>query len=142
MMMIVDPTPGDTGWRRLDRKKWLGAFALVAILGCLALRVCIAWPVKNYEPFTARDYYPTRPDSDTVSSIEGNAEIDLPSSAHGIYAYTTGLRDIFTRVRFSMNADELDEFMLSTLCQQPLKEIQPGEQSAREYNRALFRHRN
>jgi len=140
--MLAHDSPNDTRRKRLAWHEWLGPLALVAILGCLALRVCIAWPVKNYEPFTARDYYPTRPDSDTVSSIEGNAEIALPSSAHGIYAYTTGLRDIFTRVRFSMNADELDEFMLSTLCQQPLKEIQPGEQSAREYNRALFRHRN
>jgi hypothetical protein len=128
--MMAHGIPGDTGWRRLNRNKWLGGFALVAMLGCLALTVWIAWQVQNYEPFTARSYYPSRPDSDAVSSIEGNAEIALPSSANDIYAYTTGLRDISTKVRFSMNADELDELMLSTLCQEPLREIQPGGQSA------------
>lgn len=128
--MMAHDIPGDTRWRGLNWKKWLGAFALVAILGCLAVTAWVAWQVKNYEPFTARSYYPSRPDSDTVSFIEGNAEIALPSSAHDIYAYTTGFQDIFVKVRFSMSADELDEFIASTLCQESLKEIQPGEQSA------------
>ena len=55
-----------------------------------------------------------------ILSIEGNAEIKLPPSAHEIYAYTSGMREIFIMVRFSMNASELPEFMESTLCDQPL----------------------
>jgi hypothetical protein len=55
-----------------------------------------------------------------LSAIEGNAEIKLPPSAHEIHAYTTGMRDIFIMVRFSMNASQLPEFMDSTLCKEPL----------------------
>ena len=66
-----------------------------------------------------------------ISAIEGNAEIKLPPSAHEIHAYTTGMRDIFIMVRFSMNASELPEFMDSTLCNQPLTNS-PGLQETVE----------
>ena len=58
-----------------------------------------------------------------ISAIEGNAEIKVSPSAHEIDAYTTGLQDIFIMVRFSMDANELPEFMETTLCEQPLGAI-------------------
>jgi hypothetical protein len=108
-------------------RKWLSISALFIISGCLTAILWAAWQLKDYEPFTARDYYPSRPDSYETSFIEGNADITLPPSAHEICAYTTGFQDIFIQVRFSMNADELDEFMRSTLCQEPLRktELEP-----------------
>jgi len=115
---------------KVELEKWLGAFALVAMVCCLAVTAWVGWQGKNYEPITAMSYYPSRPDSNVVSLIEANAEITLPPSAHDIYVYTTGFQDIFTKVRFSMSADEIDEFIASTLCREPLKEIQPGERSA------------
>ncbi len=60
-----------------------------------------------------------------ISSIEGNAEIKFPSSAHEIHAYTTGLQDIFIMVCFSMDASELTDFMKTTLCDQPLDNSLP-----------------
>jgi len=113
--MIAHDISGDA-----ERKKWnwykaLSAFALILALGCLVTIIWVAWELRNYEPFTARNYYPSRPDSYEVSIIESNADITLPLSAHDIYAYTSGFQDIFIKVRFSMNASELDEFMQSTL---------------------------
>jgi hypothetical protein len=128
-MMAHDILSGNEQ-KRLNRKKWLGVLALVSIVSCLAVIAWIARQMMNYEPFTARNHYPTRPDSNKISSIEGNAEIVIPSSAHDIYVYTTGFQDILTKVRFSMDADELDEFMVRTLCEEPLGEIQPKKQSA------------
>jgi len=74
-------------------------------------------PVESFE---ALSYQPVPTNMPEISAIEGNAEIKLPPSAHEIHAYTTGLRDIFIMVRFSMNASELPDFMNSTLCEQPL----------------------
>lgn len=105
-------------------KKWLSISILVMISGCLIAILWAVWQLKNYEPFTARDYYPSRSDSYETSIIEDNANIILPPSAREIYAYTTGFQDIFIQVRFSTNADELDEFMTSTLCQEPLRKIE------------------
>lgn len=70
--------------------------------------------------FESISYQPVPTDMAEISAIEGNGNIELPASAHEIHAYTTGLRDIFIMVRFSMNASELVEFMSSTLCDYPL----------------------
>ena len=70
--------------------------------------------------FEGSSYQPVPTNMPEISAIEGNAEIKFPPSAHEIHAYTTGMRDIFIMVRFSMNASELPEFMDSTLCDQSL----------------------
>lgn len=117
--------PGDVKQKKLHCKEWLGRFILAVIVSFLALMGWIGWYLRDYEPFTARSYYPARPDSHEVSFIEGNADITLPASAHDIYAYTTGFQEMSIKVRFSMNTDELNTSMASTLCQEPLMEMQP-----------------
>lgn len=126
---MAHDTSRDTEQKRWSWRKWLGAFVLIMMSGCLVAVVWVVWELKNWEPFTARSYYPSRPDSSEISFIEGNADITLPPSAHDIYVYSTGFREIDTRVRFSMSANELDEFMKSTLCQEPLGQIEPGQES-------------
>ena len=109
--------------KRWTWKKWLSTFVFILASSCLIASIWIIWQFKNYEPFTARNYYPSLPDSYEVSAIEGNADIILPPSAHDIHVYTTGIQAIFIKVRFSMNASELDEFMESALCQEPLRRM-------------------
>ena len=127
--MMAHDVSGDAERKKWSWKKGLSAVALILVLGCLATIIWIAWQLRDYEPFTARNYYPSRPDSSEVPFIEGNADITLPPSAHDIYAYTTGFQDIFIQVRFSMHANELDEFMQSTLCQEPLEQMEPKQPS-------------
>jgi hypothetical protein len=127
--MMAHDISGDAERKKWSWKKGLSAFALTLALGCLATVIWITWQLRDYEPFTASDYYPSRPDSYEVSFIEGNADITLPPSAHDIYAYTTGFQDIFIKVRFSMRANELDEFMQSTLCQESLTQMEPEQPS-------------
>jgi hypothetical protein len=74
----------------------------------------------SVESFESLSYQPVPTNIPELLAIEGNAEIKFPPSAHEIHAYTTGMRDIFIMVRFSLNASELSEFMKSTLCDQPL----------------------
>jgi hypothetical protein len=119
----------DAKRKRWNWKKRLGAFSLVLMFGCLVATAWIVWELKNWEPFTAREYYPSRPEGYEVSRIEGNADIILPPSAHDVYVYTAGFREIDTRMRFSMSAKELDEFMKSTLCQEPLRWMKTRPQS-------------
>jgi hypothetical protein len=90
---------------------------------CLLFVGWLIWTFKDYEPFSSRTYQPVPTDIHQISAIEGNANIRLPPSAHEIYAYTTGFREISIMVRFSMDASELAEFMGSTLCEQSLVEI-------------------
>ena len=70
-------------------------------------------PVEGFE---ALSYQPIPTNMPELLAIEGNAKIKFPPSAHEIHAYTTGLRDIYIMVRFSMSAGELPEFMTNTLC--------------------------
>lgn len=58
-----------------------------------------------------------------ISSIEGNAEFKFPPSSRDIYAYTTGLRDIFIQVRFAIDTNDLQRFIDSTKCNSDLQEI-------------------
>ncbi len=106
-------------------KKGVGAFVLVLLSGCLVAIVFLIWQLRDYEPFTDTSYQPYPTDTFEIAAIEGNADITLPSSARDIYAYTTGFQDIFIAVRFSMDGDELDEFMKTTLCQEPLRRMDP-----------------
>lgn len=56
-----------------------------------------------------------------ISSIEGNAEFKFPPSSRDIYAYTTGLRDIYIQVRFTIDKEDLEEFIDNTRCNAPLE---------------------
>jgi hypothetical protein len=107
-----------------EMKKWSNRFFIkMATAGFVLLcsSCAVAEPTEiPVESFESLSYQPVPTNMPELSAIEGNAEITLPSSAHEIHAYTTGMRDIFIRVRFSMNASELSEFMDSTLCDQPL----------------------
>jgi hypothetical protein len=78
------------------------------------------------ESFDAHSYQPIPTDMPELSAIEGNADIKFPPSAHEIYAYTTGMRDIFIMVRFSMQPSELSEFIDNTICNQPLSKSVPS----------------
>jgi hypothetical protein len=127
--MMTHDISSHTERNKWNWKKALSVFALILALGCLVTTIRITWELRNYEPFTARNYYPSRPDSYEVSFIEGNADITLPPSAYDIYAYTTGFQDIFIKVRFSMSSNELDEFMKSTLCHEPLRQMEPKQPS-------------
>jgi hypothetical protein len=120
---VSDIIVKDTAKRKGAWKKWAGVLALLMVSACLVAVVWVWWQVRNWEPFTAIDYYPTHPGNAALSYIEGNADIVLPSSARDIYVYTTGFREIDTFARFSMSANELDEFMESTSCQQSLKRV-------------------
>lgn len=124
----------NTERKRWNRKKWLGAFVLIVISGCFVAAVWFVWQLRNYDPFSATIYQPFPTDSYELSAIEGNAGIILPPSARDIYAYTTGFQDVFIQMRFSMSASELDEFLKSTLCQEPLKQMVPDPQPASEGN--------
>jgi hypothetical protein len=105
--------------------KWKNQFFVNLVIagGMLLCSSCIVAQTTEeipVESFESLSYQPVPTNIPEISAIEGNAEIKLPPSAHEIHAYTTGMRDIFIMVRFSMNASELPEFMDSTLCTQPL----------------------
>src|SRR5664279_870300 len=60
-----------------------------------------------------------------ISMLEGNADMKFPASAHEIYAYVSGFREVYTAVRFSMKASELPTFIKTTLCDKPLENFIP-----------------
>jgi len=97
-------------------------FVRLVIIGLMFLfsSCAVVEPTEIASELEAVSYQPVPTNMPEIEAIEGNAEIKLPPSAHEIYAYTTGLRDIFIMVRFSMDASELPEFMKSTLCDRPL----------------------
>jgi hypothetical protein len=107
-----------------EMNKWKYRFLIGMVTAGLVL-LCsscvVAEPTEiPVELFESVSYQPVPTNMPELLAIEGNAEIRLPPSAHEIHAYTTGMRDIFIMVRFSMNASELSEFMSNTLCDQPL----------------------
>ena len=94
---------------------------------------CVAAePTEIAVELEATSYQPVPTNMPEILAMEGNAEIKLPPSAHEIYTYTTGMRDIFIMVRFSMNASELPEFMDSTLCDQPLAKSPGGQETVED----------
>ncbi|MGG6460918.1 MAG: hypothetical protein ACM3JQ_05770 [Candidatus Eiseniibacteriota bacterium] len=87
-------------------------------------------PVELFESVT---YQAVPTDMYEISAIEGNAVIKLPSSAHDIHAYTTGMRDISILVRFSMDAKELHDFIKITLCDHPMVHTLPQKVETKFY---------
>jgi hypothetical protein len=96
------------------------SFLFLTSISCLALESSTEIPVEG----VAFTYQPVPTNMPELLAVEGNAEIKFPPSAHEIYAYTTGIQDIDIRVRFSMNASELSEFMNNTICNQPLEKTE------------------
>jgi len=76
------------------------------------------------KPKSLEEYSPDLSNRAVISSIEGNAEFKFPPSSRDIYAYTTGFRDIFIQTRFTMDATDLQEFVVSTRCDEPLKTLE------------------
>jgi hypothetical protein len=114
-------------------KKRLRNLLLVLASVFAAATVWIVWEQIRWEPsimeLTASEFYASRPSDDESSHIEANADVALPLSAHDVYFYTTGFREIFTKLRFSMSAAELDDFSNSTQCQEPPRWMEPGPES-------------
>jgi hypothetical protein len=111
--------------------------ASVAVIACLGVGM---WAIRSYtyhepsddEPVTEsmNDYQAVPKDRGKIASLEGNAEIKLPSSAREIYAYTTGFQEIYIQVRFTMDAGELAVFLENTLCRAPLADISTSKLAA------------
>ncbi len=89
---------------------------LTTSISCLVIESSTEIPVEG----VAFTYQPIPTNMPEILAVEGNAEIKFPPSAHEIYAYTTGIQDIDIRVKFSMNAGELSEFLNNTICNLPL----------------------
>lgn len=85
------------------------------------------------EGFESSSYQPYPTDQYILSAIEGNASIKLPPSATEIYEYTTGFRDISVWVRFNINPSELEGFLETTLCDQPLTIDDPQAHESYDY---------
>ncbi|MBC7877983.1 MAG: hypothetical protein H7Y59_12510 [Anaerolineales bacterium] len=71
----------------------------------------------------ALDYEKDLSNTSVISAIEGNAEFKFPLSSREIFAYTTGLRDIYIQTRFAIDKADLDEFIDSTRCDVPLSTL-------------------
>jgi hypothetical protein len=108
--------------RNVNLKLLRPSLMRVTLMGLLFLisSCTIAKPTAEISVEAFESYQPVPTNMPELSAIEGNAEIKFPSTAHEIHAYTTGVRDIFIMVRFSMDSSELSEFMDDTLCDQPL----------------------
>ena len=89
---------------------------LVISVSCSAIESSTEIPIEG----VSYTYQPIPTNMPELLAVEGNAEIKFPPSAHEIYAYTTGIRDIDISVRFSMTASELSEFMKNTICSETL----------------------
>ena len=86
------------------------------------------------QEFSSCSYQAVPTDMPEILAIEGNAGIIFPDSTREVYAYTTGLRDIFVMARFEIDADELDVFVGSTLCSQALSIASEGAYQKLEGN--------
>ncbi len=107
-------------------------YVFIAAICCLFfnLTACNILMGKTETPLSeieSLSYQPVPTDMYVISAIEGNAYIKLPPSAQEIHSYTSGIRDIFIMVRFSMHSSELPEFLSSTLCTLPLVQTEVSQ---------------
>ncbi|KAA3648742.1 MAG: hypothetical protein DWQ07_00670 [Chloroflexi bacterium] len=65
--------------------------------------------------------YNPQPTSDLI----GNVGISLPESARDVYEYGYGLNAVYTMVRFTIDAEDLDEIIESSICEEPLVQVPP-----------------
>jgi hypothetical protein len=110
----------DVNKNKRERGLYVSALSAIVLLGCIAVISLVRWSLKDHDPFVSDDADP--------SVIEANGEIELPPSAHDIYAHTEGFRAISIQVRFAMDATELSHFLDSTLCSEPLTGADPALQ--------------
>jgi hypothetical protein len=132
------------------KKLLIGFIAVLALVDCVAVGALVAYMVfaglmmekaitdhensYSYQPVqtdVSASYQPVPTD---VSAIEADADIKLPPSAREIYSYLSGFRYVDTLVRFSMKAEELDQFLAVSLCDQPLAPISPASEPKLEGN--------
>ncbi len=107
---------------RLHFKKIVtGLIVLTAIIFFVGLVLLIQFS-KKFD-FTSENYFPSYPMSDQLELYESNSEIIIPADASEIYVYSSGLNELSTRIRFSINSDKLDGFIENTLCAEPLSEF-------------------
>src|SRR4051812_18444002 len=99
-------------------------FAGIAIIALVQPKTSTSTtPSANVESY---EFYEPIPTSTVdISMIQGNADINFPPSAREIHGYTEGFREVYSEVRFDMNAVELEEFLTDTLCNIPLVQISP-----------------
>jgi hypothetical protein len=119
---------------KMNWRKIILVIALAILVVCLGGFVWLLWSLRNFDPFTSSTYQPVPTDTYEIAVLEGNADIKLPESAREIYTYTTGFREIFVMSRFEIDANELEEFIDSTLCTQPLERTSPRLQPKLEGN--------
>jgi hypothetical protein len=106
--------------RRHLKIVFIGLVAITAIIFGVVLGFLI-WLSSSFS-FTSENYFPSYPTSDQLDLYESNGEIIIPTDASEIYVYSSGLNELFTRIRFSINSDKLDFFIENTLCTEPLTE--------------------
>lgn len=114
---------------RTPLNRWLAILAMVML--CPAIVYIYVWFYDSMKgefdtnTETYESYQPVPTDLPAMAMLEGNADMKFPPSAHEIYGYVTGFRELYTDVRFSVKANELAGFLKTTLCDEPLQIIVP-----------------
>ena len=98
---------------------------LAAFVG-YAIYVLIVFAKSDGGFFSGDEYYPLITAETDLSAVESNAEIKIPASATEIFAHTEGMNEISVFIRFNLPAEDLDEFIKSSACQEPLTKTKPN----------------
>jgi hypothetical protein len=101
------------------------------LLACCGLWIILNWALADYDMFNSDDVSP--------QTIEANADIKLPPSAHDIHGYYSGFREFFILTRFAIAAEDLDRFLGSTGCTDPLAPTDPHLHTVEAGNPAWWR---
>jgi hypothetical protein len=100
--------------KNLPRTTILKRASCLALLLILALALSGIWLMRD-------SILPHRGEIIDRKEIETKAHIQFPPSAADIHAFSEGvLGTYYIRVRFSMNAGDLSNFLPNTLCTTPL----------------------
>ena len=105
-----------------------GVFVGIALLTIFwLLSFFSSLPQAEDEVFseTAEYYQPAPTPGSDLDTIEANAEIKIPSSAKEIHAMISGFRELETWVRFELPANEIELFLIGTLCTSPVVSVKP-----------------
>ncbi len=115
---------------------------LIIIFGILSLisAAFVGYAIYVFIVFAKSDggfysgdiHYPLITAETDLYGVENNAEIKIPASATEIYAHVEGMNEISVLIRFNLPIEDLDEFLKSTACQEPLTKINPSGKLPRE----------